>query len=95
MAAKTQNVANLSSLMRLVQGKDPNSLSKIDMTALRMAVVEECFAGDLNPKALEVALKAIKELEVSLDAEDMSSTDQKLAAKLPPGTLTVIGQPNE
>lgn len=95
MGRNTQNLTNLSTLMRLVQGKDPNSLSKSDMTSLRMAVVEECFTGELPPKSLEVALRAIKELEVSLDGEDLSSTDQKLAAKLPPGTLTVLGQPDE
>lgn len=90
MARNKNNVENLASILSLVQGRDPNTLSKEDMISLRMSVVEECFAGDVNPKHMEVALRAIKELESALSAENVTEMDQKLAAKLPPGTLTLL-----
>ena len=86
---------NLQELIAKVSGLDVDRIDKTTIKQLYLDVTYRCLEEEVNPKAMEVAIRAISNLATMLD-EDMSSTlDSELMAKMPDNVVQMVKRVNE
>tara|TARA_R110000744_G_scaffold166446_1_gene283586 strand:+ start:4137 stop:4415 length:279 start_codon:yes stop_codon:yes gene_type:complete len=86
---------NLQELIAKVSGLDVDRIDKTTIKQLYLDVTYRCLEEEVNPKAMEVAIRAISNLATMLD-EDMSSTlDSELMAKMPDNVVQLVKRVNE
>ena len=86
---------NLRELIAKVSGLDVDRIDKTTIKQLYLDVTYRCLEEEVNPKAMEVAIRAISNLATMLD-EDMSSTlDSELMAKMPDNVVQLVKRVNE
>jgi hypothetical protein len=83
---------NLRELIEQVAGLDVDSIDKTRIKQMYLDVIYRCLEEEANPKALEVALRAISSLASMLDEETSSSLDEELRSKMPDSVLKVLGR---
>lgn len=83
---------NLSELIRAVSELDVESVDKVTIKKLYLDVTYRCMEEDVNPKAMEVALRAIGQLAATLDEDVSGSLDEELRSKMPDNVLKLVGQ---
>ena len=86
----SQRQQNLSELMRSVASVDIESVDKKTIKQLYLDVVYRCLEEDVNPKAMEVALRALAGLAEMLDEDPVNSLDDELRSKMPDNVLSLI-----
>lgn len=85
--ARTQN---LQQLITKVANLDVETVDKTTIKQLYLDVVYRCLEEEVNPKAMEVAIRAIGSLASMLDEDASSSLDAELRAKMPDNVLSFI-----
>tara|TARA_R110000824_G_scaffold117845_1_gene269890 strand:+ start:64 stop:342 length:279 start_codon:yes stop_codon:yes gene_type:complete len=86
---------NLHDLIAKVSGLDVDTIDKTTIKQLYLDVTYRCLEEEVNPKAMEVAIRAISNLASMLD-EDMSSTlDSELMAKMPDNVVQLVKKVNK
>ena len=86
---------NLQELIAKGSGLDVDRIDKTTIKQLYLDVTYRCLEEEVNPKAMEVAIRAISNLATMLD-EDMSSTlDSELMAKMPDNVVQLVKRVNE
>jgi hypothetical protein len=83
---------NLQDLINQVGMLDVDSIDKTRIKQLYLDVTYRCLEEDINPKAMEVALRAIGSLASMLDEEVSSSLDAELRSKMPENVLKLMGR---
>tara|TARA_R110002051_G_scaffold286487_2_gene349099 strand:+ start:2297 stop:2548 length:252 start_codon:yes stop_codon:yes gene_type:complete len=82
-------------LIAKVSGLDVDTIDKTTIKQLYLDVTYRCLEEEVNPKAMEVAIRAISNLASMLD-EDMSSTlDSELMAKMPDNVVQLVKKVNK
>ena len=83
---------SLSQLMADVATVDVGAIDKTRIKQLYLDVVFRCLEEEVNPKAMEVALRAISQLSDLLDENPADSIDDELRAKLPDNVIRILGK---
>ena len=87
MASQTRN---LSELMADISTVDVETIDKTRIKQLYLDVTFRCLEEEVNPKAMEVALRAIAQLSALIDEDPADSIDDELRAKMPANMIRVL-----
>ena len=86
---------NLQELINKVANLDVGTIAKTTIKQLYLDVTYRCLEEEVNPKAMEVAIRAIGSLAALLDEDVSSSLDAELRAKMPENVLKLVNKANE
>jgi hypothetical protein len=75
-------MSDLRGILAAIEGLNAETLDMTDIKRMKLEVINQAIDGDANPKALEVALKAINSLEPMLKDESADGVDAELENKL-------------
>ena len=83
---------NLQELITKIANLDVDKIDKRRIKQLYLDVIYSCLEEETNPKAMEVALRAIGSLATMLDEDVSSSLDAELRSKMPENVLKLMGR---
>tara|TARA_R100000808_G_C2155487_1_gene168218 strand:- start:24057 stop:24314 length:258 start_codon:yes stop_codon:yes gene_type:complete len=75
-------MSDLRGILAAIQGLNAETLDMTDIKRMKLEVINQAIDGEANPKALEVALKAINSLEPMLKDESADGVDAALENRL-------------